>query len=57
MKLRLIFRKGIQDYEGKLVGYHHITEIIEIDKFIMDTSELPELVAGEWVPEAFGTDD
>ncbi|MDD4876989.1 MAG: hypothetical protein PHQ86_07690 [Dehalococcoidales bacterium] len=47
MKLRLIFRKGIADADGRYVGYDYITHIIDIP----DDAELArlEVIGGEWL--------
>ena len=53
-KLRLIFRNGVADSDGKLAGYEYGTYIVEIpsDEPVLDTgydSELPEVIGGEWL--------
>ena len=47
MKLRLIFRRGIADADGKCVGYDYVTHVIDIP----DDSGLArlEVIAGEWI--------
>ena len=55
MKLRLIFRTGEADAEGRFVGFCYSTVIVEIpDKALTNNSGhviLPEVIGGEWLKE------
>lgn len=49
MKLRIIVRKGIADYDGRCAAYEYRSEIVEVP----DWSEIikGEVIGGEWLPE------
>lgn len=48
MKLRLIMRTHVVDYDAKLAGYVWQTAIVEVELKRNDT-DLPEIVGGEWL--------
>ena len=53
MELRLIFRIGMEDYDGKFCGYNYKTIIINVpEEFVTNKSGhiiLPEVIGGEWI--------
>ena len=53
MKLRLMFRQGIADYNGSFAGYRYASDIVEIPDdstiFELCNNDKPEVVAGEWI--------
>jgi hypothetical protein len=59
IKLRLIFRKGVTDFEGKLAEYQYKSDLIELSdnanafqfQNTKDAGWLPELIGGEWIIE------
>ena len=58
MKLRLIFRQGIPDSDGKLAQYLYATDTVEVPagspalKLVSAENWPPEIVGGEWLEEA-----
>ena len=49
MKLRLIFRDGVADSEGRLAEYKYYTDVVE---FPNETKVLGcEIIGGEWLRE------
>lgn len=47
MKIRLIFRIGQADADGRCVGFNYCTEIVEVpDRFLNH-----EVIGGEWIKE------
>lgn len=56
MKLRILFRKGMPDYEGRLAEYSYSTCVVEIPdddpcfKISHDNFQ-PEVIGGEWLEE------
>ena len=58
IKLRLIFKAGISDYDGKLCEYKYATDLIELPDnaaaFQLPGNKekwLPEIIGGEWIFE------
>lgn len=54
MKLRLIFRTGVADYEGKHCRWEYSTCIVDApDSTFSQTGfkDLPEVIGGEWVKD------
>jgi hypothetical protein len=54
MQIRLMLRKGISDYNGKLVEYKYITVIVDIPNYseivkFIDKENPPEVIGGEWI--------
>ncbi len=53
MRIRLIWRLGIADSDGKCVGYTFLTDDIELSPEAEALSRrnegLPELIGGEWL--------
>ena len=53
MELRLLFRTGTEDYDGRLAGYTYSTTIVNIpDNAITNKSGHvipPEVIGGEWL--------
>ena len=54
-KLRLIFRSGVQDYNGTNTGYTYSTYIVEIPSgepaLRVGDYTRPELIGGEWLKD------
>lgn len=57
MKLRLFFRKGIADCNGKHAKYRYLTHVVEVPESIdLDFEQhgvgfAPEVIGGEWLPD------
>jgi hypothetical protein len=50
MKVRLLMRTSIADYEGKFVGYDYKTYVVTVDDNIFNNPKnLPEIIGGEWL--------
>jgi len=52
MELRLIFREGIADYDGKLAKYNYHTVIVSFESnnpAFKDNRDLPEVIGCEWL--------
>jgi hypothetical protein len=49
MKLRLLMRSGITDYDGKLAEYKYFTAIVEMPIKPIDGKNPPEVIGGEWL--------
>lgn len=49
--LRIIFRYGQADLDGRLAGYEIKTCVVEIPKQMLDKQWMPEIIGGEWLKE------
>jgi hypothetical protein len=54
-KLRLLLRTSTSDYDGKCVGYHYKTVVIDVPgiepEIIYCKKLFPEVVGGEWLED------
>ena len=50
--LRLIFKKGVSDYDGRLAEYRYKTldVVVPVDADFADN--WPEVIGAEWLPDA-----
>lgn len=53
MKLRIFFRAGNADYDGKFVGWSYASDVIELPNdspiFQLHSTPNPEVIGGEWL--------